>query len=93
MTGQYAHNHGVEGNSQGARLKTRTTLRSYLRRASYTTAIYGKYLNNYDVRVSSPHFDRYGVFCCTPNETPEAYRGGEWNVDGTLRTVRQYSTD
>ena len=93
MTGRYAHNHGVRGNADGDKLNTRTTLQSQLRRAGYTTAIYGKYLNNYDISVPPPHFDRFGIFCCTPNETPEAYVGGEWNVDGRLRTVQQYSTD
>lgn len=93
MTGRYAHNHGVRGNADGDRLNTRSTLQFYLRRADYTTAIYGKYLNNYDISAPLPHFDRFGIFCCTPNETPEAYVGGQWNVDGTMRTVRQYTTD
>jgi len=56
MTGQYTHNHGVDGNfppegyyglSRKAQLKT---LPVWLKRAGYQTSHIGKYLNGYGVR-------------------------------------------
>jgi N-acetylglucosamine-6-sulfatase len=54
LTGQHAHNHGVEGNFfpsayYGFRGK-RNTLPVWLRRAGYMTAHVGKYLNQYGGR-------------------------------------------
>src|ERR671915_1296004 len=51
LTGQYAHNHGVLGNSppEGgyARLDSSNTLPVWLQRAGYRTIHIGKYLNGY----------------------------------------------
>lgn len=54
LTGQYAHNHGVLGNSppDGGydRLDHSNTLAVWLQRAGYHTALVGKYLNGYATR-------------------------------------------
>ena len=51
LTGQYAHNHGVLGNSPPgggyARLDSSNTLPVWLQRAGYRTIHIGKYLNGY----------------------------------------------
>lgn len=45
LTGQYFHNHHVEGTYRG--LRDRDTLPVWLRRAGYRTGFVGKYLNKY----------------------------------------------
>jgi len=54
LTGQYAHNHGVLGNSPPAggyeKLDHSNTLAVWLQRAGYHTAHLGKYLNGYGKR-------------------------------------------
>ena len=50
LTGQYAHNHGVVGNSPRSgwdRFDHTNTLPLWLQRAGYTTVMVGKYLNGY----------------------------------------------
>jgi N-acetylglucosamine-6-sulfatase len=54
LTGQYAHNHGVRGNSPRTggfstfeRLHGDDNLAVWLRRAGYRTALVGKYMNGY----------------------------------------------
>ena len=53
LTGQYAHNHGVQGNDPPhggyAKLDHTNTLPVWLQRAGYTTTLVGKYLNGYGV--------------------------------------------
>ena len=86
MTGRYAHNHGVENNDQTANLDHDTTIQRHLRDAGYQTALVGKFLNRWDLTQPPPHFDHYSIF-----------RGGywarTWNIQGTVRTVPDYSTD
>ena len=53
LTGQYSHNNGVLGNNYEnglSRLDETNTLPVWLRRAGYTTAMIGKYLNGYGVQ-------------------------------------------
>ena len=56
LTGQYAHNHGTLANTPGyAALRDKAnTLPAWLRRAGYTTAHVGKYLNRYKASVDGP---------------------------------------
>lgn len=89
FTGRYAHNHGVKYFNP-SRLDQTTTVQSYLQANGYRTAIYGKYLNNWQVVVDPPFFDDWATF---PQSTASTYSGGEWNVDGTVREVEEYSTD
>jgi N-acetylglucosamine-6-sulfatase len=52
LTGQYAHNHQVQGNAPPlggfGRLGSTNTLAVWLQRAGYYTALIGKYLNGYE---------------------------------------------
>ena len=93
MSGMYAHNHGVQGNPDALTFNPDQTLQAYLSEEGYETALYGKYLNNYPLDADLPHFDRYGYFCCNPKASPDSYIGGEWNLDGEVETVEDYSTD
>lgn len=75
FTGRYAHNHGVKTNNDGPLLGTtegapgqRSTLQYYLKQRGYQTAIFGKYLNHWDLRSTDgdppdppPFFDRYSI--------------------------------
>ena len=47
LTGQYAHNTGVQDNHQGENLDESNTLATWLQDGGYTTALFGKYLNEY----------------------------------------------
>jgi arylsulfatase A-like enzyme len=86
FTGRYAHNHGVLNNSLALELDHATTVQRYLHDAGYRTAIAGKFLNDWPLRVPPPHFDRYAITNGSYFETP-------FNVNGTMRTVTRYSTD
>ena len=88
LTGQYAHNHRVRGNNSADELNQRKTLEFNLRRAGYSTAVFGKFLNLWEGRP--PYFDRWAI--PHTDKTPR-YEDEEWNVDGTVKTVPEYSTD
>jgi N-acetylglucosamine-6-sulfatase len=56
LTGQYSHNNGVVGNNYEnglSRLDQTNTLAVWLKNAGYTTALIGKYLNDYAVHGHS----------------------------------------
>lgn len=91
FTGMYAHNHGVLTSEPGQaeKLDQSTTVQRQLHRAGYRTALFGKYLNAWDVNDPPPDFDRWGMF---GDKTRLYYRGGKWNVNGVVRRVRTYST-
>lgn len=93
FTGRYAHNHGVQSNARHApdSLDEETTIQRYLQEAGYRTALFGKYLNLWPVASDPPHFDRWAI--TSPGHNATGYVGGTWNVEGTVRTVDQYSTD
>lgn len=86
MTGQYAHNHGVENNTQRRNLDHSTTLQRHLQDAGYRTGLFGKFLNGWKVDKPPPYFDHYGI-----------YSGGYYNYlmsfDGRLRFPDGYSTN
>lgn len=85
MTGRYAHNHGVRSNRQVENLDHDSTIQRYLQEAGYQTAIVGKYFNKWPILERPPYFDRWSIF-----------RGGYYhslfNIDATMRFVRNYST-
>ncbi len=91
FTGRYAHNHGVRTSEPGQAelLDQDTTLQRYLHDGGYATALFGKYLNGWDVSVDPPHFDRWAILT---DGKYEAYRHGDWNVDGAHQVVPHYST-
>jgi arylsulfatase A-like enzyme len=70
FTGRYAHNHMVETDGSGpavmgtteASPAQQTTLQYYLHNATYRTGLFGKYLNDWDVRLKPPYFDSYAIY-------------------------------
>jgi arylsulfatase A-like enzyme len=86
FTGLYAHNHGVLSNSQHG-LPQSVTLQRYLHGAGYATAIVGKYLNSWPLKVSPPHFDRWAV------GEANTYHDPQFNVNGSIERLRGYSTE
>ena len=90
FTGRYTHNHGVLVNvEENPVLDQRTTVQWRLKRTGYRTAMFGKYLNGWDLGDDPPAFDTWAIF----GKTNEAgYYGGEWNIDGTRMRVEDYST-
>jgi arylsulfatase A-like enzyme len=88
MTGRYAHNTGVLNNGRARALQHSTTLASQLQEAGYATAIFGKFLNWWPIESKPPFYDQWAI-----NETGASpYKGGTWNVQGTLREVDTYAT-
>lgn len=85
LTGRYAHNHGVLGNTYGGNLDPGGTLPVLLRQAGYRTALAGKLLNRWPMGRPPPGFDRWAL-------SNGGYRDAIFNVDGTVRTVNRYST-
>ena len=86
FTGRYAHNHGVLTLQYGSQLDQQTTLQSDLQAAGYATALAGKYLNLWNLSKPPPYFDRWALF-------NGGYYDKKFNVDGTVQTVRGYTTD
>jgi arylsulfatase A-like enzyme len=87
LTGRYVHNHGVRDNFSAMLLDQRTTLQHYLQRSGYRTAIAGKFLNEWDLSLDPPYFDRWAIF-----RDHLSYHDVEFNVDGDTRLVKGYST-
>lgn len=88
MTGQYPHNHNVLTNPQSSRLDQQDTIQYYLSQHGYSTAIFGKYLNEW--KTDPPYFDTWAY---PESEENPRYYNEDWNVDGQWRKVAQYSTD
>jgi N-acetylglucosamine-6-sulfatase len=85
LTGQYAHNHGVQGNSPPdggyERLDHSSTLAVWLQRSGYYTAEVGKYLNGYGQRsatVVPPGWSEWHA------AVKNAYFGHTLNENGSL---------
>lgn len=78
LTGQYAHNHGVQGNGPPLggyyKLDSTNTLAVWLQRAGYTTVHLGKYLNGYGTR--------------NPREVPPGW--SEWHASIDPSTYQYY---
>jgi N-acetylglucosamine-6-sulfatase len=97
LTGQYAHNHGVLGNSPPAggyvKLDHSNTLPVWLREAGYYTAHIGKYLNGYGAR--DPLEIPPGWSEWRGSVDPSTYRYTDFtlNEQGTLTTYAGYQTD
>jgi hypothetical protein len=88
MTGRYAHNHHVFSNyGESANLIQQSTLQYYLQQAGYETAMYGKYMNGWDISQPPPYFNHYAM-----TVTSNIYDHGTWNVDGTVKTIPDYNT-
>jgi arylsulfatase A-like enzyme len=62
LTGEYAHNHGVHDNKKGwqhFRPHEDRTIATALDAAGYHTALFGKYLNDYNNRTVPPGWDTW----------------------------------
>ena len=83
LTGQYAHNHGVRGNTAPdggfGRFKNNKTLATWLQGAGYHTVHIGKFLNGYGGSGSGATF--------VPPGWSEWYAG----TDGTTQLVYDYT--
>ncbi len=81
LTGQYAHNHGVWGNSppNGGyyKLDSTNTLAVWLQRAGYQTILLGKYLNGYGTR--------------NPTEIPPGWSDWHGSVDPSTYRYFNYT--
>jgi arylsulfatase A-like enzyme len=88
VTGRYAHNHGVTLNTEPRVLDQQTTMQYYLDRAGYRTGILGKYMNTW-LKRNPPSWDTWAIF----GSAQKSYAGGQWNVQGTIRTVSEYATE
>jgi arylsulfatase A-like enzyme len=88
FTGRYTHNHHVYSNDgEGGNLIQQSTIQYYLQQAGYETAMYGKYLNGWDVSQPPPYFNHYAM-----TTSSNIYDHGVWNVDGTVKTIPDYNT-
>lgn len=95
MTGRYAHNHQVFTTKPGQaeKLEQGSTVQRYLHDAGYQTALFGKYLNNWDISLPPPYFDNWSMIQMPAADPRGFYTGGTWNVQGDVRSVWKYSTD
>jgi arylsulfatase A-like enzyme len=99
LTGQYSHHHHVVGNfgrSGYPSFDERSTLATWLSDAGYSTALVGKYLNDYTIyghHHVPPGWSRWVAMDSIPEEK---YYGYTLNVDGRLehhgRSATDYST-
>ena len=87
FTGRYAHNTGVHTEADANKLDQGTTLQYYLQQAGYRTALFGKYLNSWSIYNDPPFFDDWTFFTKS-----HSYHRGNWNLEGRVRRVSQYST-
>ncbi|WP_250281399.1 MULTISPECIES: sulfatase family protein [unclassified Frankia] len=86
FSGRYAHNHGVRDNGHPYNLNQNTTVQRYLKQAGYRTGFFGKYLNAWNVADAPPHFEDFALL------DPVVYNDGQYNVNGTIKTIPGYST-
>ncbi len=87
LTGRYAHNHGVLNNADAPKLDSTLTITRALRNAGYRTGIFGKYFNSMPIEDKPRHFDEWAIF-----NVPGAYYNRNWNVNGKVRRIAEYST-
>src|SRR5262245_53021086 len=85
MTGRFPHNTGVQGNGDAERLDQDTTLQRYLHDAGYQTGVIGKFLNDWPLEDTPPHFDHVAL-------VDHGYVDRTWNLDGSLHTLPDYTT-
>ena len=88
FSGRYTHNHGVRRNREPEHLDQDLTMQRYLSDAGYRTALYGKFLNNWRIAEEPKHFDNFAFL-----QSHSAYSDINWNVDGKIELIPDYSTD
>ena len=89
FSGRYSHNHGVKNNRLAYQLDHSTTLQRYLDDEGYRTGIFGKFLNEWDVKDDPPHFDRFSIY----KHDSGIYRNGTYSVNGKMTKIEQYGTN
>jgi len=95
LTGQYAHNHGVLGNTAPGggfrKFRDQSTLATWLT-PTYRTGLVGKYLNGYAPPYRPPGWDEWMV-----PSSMYGYTGTRWYVHrgsgGGYQTIPGYQTD
>jgi N-acetylglucosamine-6-sulfatase len=101
LTGQYAHNHGVWGNTapNGGyyKLDSTNTLPVWLQRAGYQTIHLGKYLNQYGTRNPREIPPGWGQWYGTPDPSTYRFLNYTINENGNLvqfgTAAADYKTD
>jgi N-acetylglucosamine-6-sulfatase len=97
LTGQYAHNHGVLGNSPPAggyvKLDHSNTLPVWLRNSGYYTAHIGKYLNGYGSRDPTEIPPGWSEWRGSVDPSTYRFTGYTLNEKGVLTTYAGYQTD
>jgi arylsulfatase A-like enzyme len=97
LTGQYAHNHGVWGNTapNGGyyKLDSTNTLPVWLQRAGYQTIHLGKYLNQYGTRNAREIPPGWGQWYGTPDPSTYRYLNYTINENGNLVTFGTAASD
>ena len=76
MTGQYAHNHGVQSNIPDVTLDEfvqRDTIQKRLHSRGYTTGYFGKFLNGWALTKDPQHFDTYALANSGDNKSDTRY--------------------
>jgi N-acetylglucosamine-6-sulfatase len=88
LTGAYAHTTGVWQNRGPVggfrRFRDRSTVATWLDRAGYNTALFGKYLNGYHGTYVPPGWDRW-VAIAGAVDPYDLYYRYTLNIDGNLR--------
>jgi arylsulfatase A-like enzyme len=87
LTGEYAHNHHVQDNENARpfRIRQKYSIEGYLKRAGYKTAILGKILNSWQLTRDPSFFHKWSI-------SRGGYSPAKYNVNGTLKTIRKYSS-
>jgi N-acetylglucosamine-6-sulfatase len=101
LTGQYAHNHGVWGNTapNGGyyKLDSTNTLPVWLQRGGYQTIHLGKYLNQYGTRNAREIPPGWGQWYGTPDPSTYRFLNYTINENGNLvqfgTAAADYKTD
>ena len=85
FSGQYTHNHGVRTLELSQALDQRFTIQEYLRQSGYRTAIFGKYLNDWNLFRDPPSFDDWAISIA-------GYNNFRANEQGVVKGITQYAT-
>jgi arylsulfatase A-like enzyme len=97
LTGQYAHNHGVQTNSAPlggvAALDDDHTLPVWLDRAGYRTAHIGKYLNGYGYHMAPDAPPGWTDWHATIDKSTYQMYGYTMSENGELRTYGSYGEE
>jgi arylsulfatase A-like enzyme len=85
FSGRYVHNHLTRTNDESQALDQRYTIQKYLKDAGYSTGIYGKYFNAWNLQRNPPNFDKWSIFTA-------GYSPIRVNEQGVVKGVSTYAT-